>query len=146
MKQTDEVQEINRQRKICAFQECHRYEQKQNQKDTIYYIHFRLKRFFFVSTYVKNIEVKLHISRQELRLWLFICCKTKLKKKFFFEESICVFYKIYIICRKKSFYVETFSTEKNFFTQKNINENVKNIYLISKVYFYPENVYVTNKI
>ena len=36
---------------------------------------------------------------------------------------------------------------KSFFTKKdNINENVKNIYLISKIYFYTENVCVTNKI
>ena len=37
-----------------------------------------------------------------LRIWLFICCKTKLKKKFFFEK-IFLFYKIYIICREKMF-------------------------------------------
>ena len=35
---------------------------------------------------------------------LFLCCKTKLKKSlFFFQKNICVFYKIYIICRKKYF-------------------------------------------
>ena len=39
-----------------------------------------------------------------------------------------------------------FFTEKKLFTEKNINENVKNIYLISKIYFYTENVCVTNKI
>ena len=37
-------------------------------------------------------------------------------------------------------------TEKNFFTEKNINENVKNMYLISKIYFYTENICVTNKV
>ena len=37
-------------------------------------------------------------------------------------------------------------TEKNLFTEKNINENVKNLYLISEIYFYAENVCVTNKI
>ena len=36
-------------------------------------------------------------------------------------------------------------TEKIFFTEKNINENVKNIYLISEIYFYTKNVCVTNK-
>ena len=35
--------------------------------------------------------------------------------------------------------------EKNFI-EKNINENVKNIYPISEIYFYTENVCVTNKI
>ena len=34
-----------------------------HQKDAIYYIHFREKRFFFVLTYVKNVVVKLHVSR-----------------------------------------------------------------------------------
>ena len=35
---------------------------------------------------------------------------------------------------------------KSFFTKKdNINENVKNIYLILKIYFYTENICVTNK-
>ena len=36
---------------------------------------------------------------------------------------------------------------KSFFTEKdNVNENVKTIYLISKIYFYTENICVTNKI
>ena len=35
---------------------------------------------------------------------------------------------------------------KSFFTEKdNVNENVKTIYLISKIYFYTENICVTNK-
>ena len=35
-----------------------------------------------------------------------------------------------------------FTEKKIFFTEKNINENVKlkNIYLISEIYFYTENV------
>ena len=74
-------------------------------------------------------------------------------KKIFFGKNICVFYKVYIICRKKCFYMEkkfynenVFYWKKTFFTEKNINENVKNIYLISEIYFYTENVCVTNKI
>ena len=35
---------------------------------------------------------------------------------------------------------------KKKFIEKNINENVKNIYPISEIYFYTENVCVTNKI
>ena len=31
---------------------------------------------------------------------------------------------------------------KMFFTEKKINENVKNVYLISEIYFYTENVCV----
>ena len=36
--------------------------------------------------------------------------------------------------------------KKIFFTEKNINENVKNMYLISEIYSYTENACVTNKI
>ena len=39
-----------------------------------------------------------------------------------------------------------FIWKKTFFTEKNINENVKNVYLISEIYFYTENVCVANKI
>ena len=35
MKQSDKVYEMNHQRSICAFQEYHRFEQEQNQNDTI---------------------------------------------------------------------------------------------------------------
>ena len=42
--------------------------------------------------------------------------------------------------------MRTFLTEKTFFTEKKINGNVKYIYLMSKIYFYTENVCVTNKI
>ena len=47
---------------------------------------------------------------------------------------------------KKSFVLKNAFTEKTFFTEKNINENVKNIYLIWEIYFYTENVCVTNEI
>ena len=47
---------------------------------------------------------------------------------------------------EKKFYNEKFFLlKKTFFTEKNINENVKNIYLISEIYFHTENVCVTNK-
>ena len=36
--------------------------------------------------------------------------------------------------------------KKTFFTEKNMNENVKNMYLISEIYFYTENIFVANKI
>ena len=36
---------------------------------------------------------------------------------------------------KKSFILKIFLLKKTFFTEKNINENVKNMYLISKIYF-----------
>ena len=85
-------------------------------------------------------------------LWLFICCKTKLKKKYFFLKKYLFFTKYTLFAEKnvfiwkKKFYIEIFLLKKTFFTEKNINENVKNIYLISEIYFYTENVCVTNKI
>ena len=75
---------------------------------------------------------------ETLCLWLFICCKTKLKKKIFF--FICFLQNIRYLQKKMFLYVK-----KNFI-EKNINENVKKIYLISEIYFYTENVCVTNKI
>ena len=36
--------------------------------------------------------------------------------------------------------------KKTFFTEKNMNENVKNMYLISEINFYTENACVSNKI
>ena len=50
---------------------------------------------------------------------------------------------------EKKFYDENaFYWKKFFFTETNTNENVKlkNMYLISGIYFYTENVCVTNKI
>ena len=41
---------------------------------------------------------------------------------------------------EKRFYIDFFLPGKPFFTVKNINENVKNMYLIRKIYFYTENV------
>ena len=72
-----------------------------------------------------------NIYYEYMDIWLFICCKTKLKKKIFFWKNICVFYKIYIICRKNVFiwkkkvlYWKFFLLKKTF-TETNINENVK---------------------
>ena len=47
MKQSDEVQEMNHQRRTCAFQGYYRYEQEHNQKDSIYHIRFHKKVFLF---------------------------------------------------------------------------------------------------
>ena len=54
-----------------------------------------------------------------------------------------------MICTKKKVFVweKSFIMKKKlFFTEKNINENVKNIYLISEIYYYTENVCVSDKI
>ena len=77
----------------------------------------------------------------------------KLCQKFFFFLNLFVFFTKYtlfveknILIGRKSFILIFFFTEKNFFTAKNICENVKNIYLIWEIYFYTENVCLTNKI
>ena len=81
-------------------------------------------------------------------IWLFICCKTKLKKKFFFWKNICVFYKIYIICRKKCFYMEkkvlywNFFTEKNFFYREKYKWKCKNIYISFEKYIFMQKMFV----
>ena len=66
--------------------------------------------------------------------------QNEVEKKVVFFEKMFVFYKIYVICRKKYFYME----KKNFI-EKNINKSVNKIYLTSEIYFYTENVCVTNK-
>ena len=77
--------------------------------------------------------------------------KLNWKKKFFFWKNIFL-YKIYIIYRKKHFiwkkvlYLNFFLPKKTFFLEKNIYENIENIYLIWKIFIYAENVCVTNKI
>ena len=55
--------------------------------------------------------------------------------------------------QKKCFYMEKksliwkfFFTEKNFFDREKYKWKCKNMYLIWEIYFYPENVCVTNKI
>ena len=64
-------------------------------------------------------------------LWLFICCKTKLKKKIFFLNYIfftkyTLFAEKMFLHGKKKFYIEHFFLlKKNFFTEKNVNKNVK---------------------
>ena len=76
---------------------------------------------------------------ETLCLWLFICCKTKLKKNFFLKKYL--FFTKYTLFAEKNVFIC-----KKKFIEKIINENVKKIYLISEIYFYTENVCVTNKI
>ena len=69
---------------------------------------------------------------------LLLMNRGNLEKKHMFRNVSCIV---------KTFINENIFLLKNtFFTEKNINENVKNIYLISEIYFYTENVCVTNKI
>ena len=62
MKQSDEVQEMNHQRKICAFQKYHQYEQEQNQMDTTYHIQFRLSYSIFLKSEKTKSQIKAHLS------------------------------------------------------------------------------------
>ena len=67
------------------------------------------------------IQIKKNPTTKQAQLWLFIVAKLSWKKTFFFRKNICVFYKIYIICRKKTFLcgkkiiMKIFFTEKKFF-------------------------------
>ena len=78
--------------------------------------------------------------------------QNQVEKKIFFFEKIYVFYKIYIICRKnvfiwkKSFILIFFLLKKTFFCREKYKWKCKNIYLIWEIYFYAENVCVTNKL
>ena len=63
------------------------------------------------------------------------------KKIIFFWENVCVFYKIYITCRRKKFICKKI-VYWFFFTGKTLfKENEKNIYLIWEIFFLPENIY-----
>ena len=71
---------------------------------------------------------------------------------FFFLKKIYVFFTKYTLFAEKMFlygkkvlYWKILLLKKTLFTEKNINENVKK-YLIWEIYFYVENVCVTNKI
>ena len=81
-------------------------------------------------------------------IWLFICCKTKLKKKFFFWKNICVFYKIYIICRKKCFYMgkkfynEKFFYWKKLFYREKYKWKCKNVYISFEKYIFMQKMFV----
>ena len=103
---------------------------------------------------VSNMNIWLNIwlfIMNIINIWLFICCKTKLKKKFFFFWKNIYFYKIYIICRKNVFiwkkkvlYWKFFLLKKTFFTEKNINENVK-IYISFEECIFMQKMFVLQR-
>ena len=79
--------------------------------------------------------------------------KLSWKKRFFFWKNICFFTKYKLFVEKKFFYTEKkfynekfFYWKKTFFTMKNVNENVKNIYLILEIHYHTKNVCVSSKI
>ena len=72
--------------------------------------------------------------------------KNFFSKKYLFFTKYTSFAEKNVFNTEKKFYNENFFYWIFFFTKKNINQNVKNIYLISKISFYTENVWATNKI
>ena len=93
-------------------------------------------------SYLVNV---MNILRSQCRLWVLICCKTNLKKKFIFWNNICVFYKICIICRKKCFYMENVFILKKFFTEKNFFYREKYIWKCKNYISYLRNVFLYKK-
>ena len=80
---------------------------------------------------IRNNSKFITCAEAVAQIWLFICCKTKLKKKKFFLLKKCFLQNINYL-QKKCFYMEKkvlcwnfFLLKKTFFTEKNINENVK---------------------
>ena len=74
-------------------------------------------------------------------IWLFICCKTKLKKKFFFLKKYLFFTKYTLFAEKNNFiwkknFILIFFLLKNFFYRK-----WKNTCLIWEISIYPEPIY-----
>ena len=62
--------------------------------------------------------------------------QNQVEKKLFLKKKIFAFFAKYTLFAEKNVFI----WKKTFLTEKNINENVKNIYLISETYFYTENV------
>ena len=106
---------------------------------------------------IANNDIKVKKGSMGALIWLFIFCKTNLKKKLFFEK-IFVFYKIYITCRKnvfiwkkKSFILKIknicISFEKYIFMQKMFVLQIKyksflNIYSFCKKIFFDHKKYI----
>ena len=80
-----------------------------------------------------NILYTVHNIYLRAHLWLFICFKTKLKKKNFFEK-ICFLQNIHYLQRKcfymeKKFYIENFFYWKKHFYREKYTWKCKNIYI-----------------
>ena len=66
--------------------------------------------------------------------------QNEVEKKVVFFEKMFVFTKYTLFAEKN-----VFIWKKKNFIEKNINKSVNKIYLTSEIYFYTENVCVTNK-
>ena len=77
--------------------------------------------------------------------------QNQVEKKIFFFEKICFLQNIHYLQKKcfymeKKFYIDFFLLKKTFFCREKYKWKCKNIYLIWEIYFYAENVCVTNKL
>ena len=106
----------------------------------------------FTLSKIRNNSKFITCAEAVAQIWLFICCKTKLKKNIFFvEKMFFTKYKLFaekmFLYGKKSFILKFFFTEKNFFYWEKYKWKCKNIiYLIWEISFYAENVCVTNNL
>ena len=96
----------------------------------------RLK-LFFGDLFYLYVKIRTFLVVNSEMVWLFICYKTKLKKKiFFFEKTFLFFTKYtlfaenYVFIWEKGFILKIFFTEKTSFREKDICENAKTICLI----------------
>ena len=83
-----------------------------------------------------------------IRVWLFICCKTKLKKKYFFFEKICFLQNIHYLQKKcfymekKSFILKIFFTEEKLFYREKYKWKCKNIFISFEKYLFMQKMFV----
>ena len=100
------------------------------------------RKIFFVDT---CIWAPILLKQSQKYGCLFVA-KLSWKKKLFFQKIFVFFTKYTLFTEKNIFIWKKSFILKNFFTEQNINENVKNMYLIWEISFYTENVCVKNKI
>ena len=83
-------------------------------------------------------------------LWLFICCKTKLRKLCFFLKKYFVFFyknihylqKKNVFIWKKKFYIEKCFYWKKHFLQRKIQMTIQKIYISFQKYIFTQNMFV----
>ena len=71
-------------------------------------------------------------------IWLFICCKIKLKKIIFFKKRRYLFFFKYILFAEKKLCVWKKICKKTFFAEKNFRKKC----LIWQIHYFTENVYI----
>ena len=98
--------------------------------------------FYFITLELLIGSSKIKISASNYWLWLFICCKTKLKIIFFFWKNICFFTKYTLFAEKNVFiwkksFIEKFFYWKNLFYRekykwkcKKYTSHLKNIFML----------------